>query len=141
MSRTHGRRVSELMTTPVVDVADTAPLSEVAERMRKHRVKRLPVSRDGVIIGVVRPGRSCESLFRALEVPAETVGDAAISDEIGKELDRQAFLVHRAITVAVTETSVTLDGVVFDMRQRDAAQVVAENLSGTKTVWRTAWSW
>ncbi len=131
---THGRRISELMTTPVVSVEETTPLDEVAVLMRKHRVRRLPVTRNGALVGIVSRADMIRALFNNLEKPAGDLGDDAIRERIEAEFDSQPLLLRRSVSVSVTGGAVDLDGVVFDMRQRDAAQVVAENVPGVKSV-------
>jgi CBS domain-containing protein len=50
-----GSRVSDHMTRdPLVTVSADASLSEIAEKMEQHQVRRLPVvSDDGAVIGIV----------------------------------------------------------------------------------------
>ena len=50
------RRAKHLMTTPAIVCRDDAPLSEVARSMAEHDVNRLPVVRDGRLVGVVTRG-------------------------------------------------------------------------------------
>ena len=45
--------VTDIMTKDVVMVADDTPLVEVARTMRAHRIKRVPVVRDGEVVGIV----------------------------------------------------------------------------------------
>ena len=51
--RSNTRRVSEIMTRDVVSVAEDTPLTEVVRLMERHRIKRMPVLRDGALIGIV----------------------------------------------------------------------------------------
>ena len=44
---THGRKVEEVMTREVVTVGEETSLDEVVTLMEKHRIKRVPVLRDG----------------------------------------------------------------------------------------------
>jgi len=131
---THGRRAGELMTTPVMTVAASASLAEIAASMHKHRVKRLPVTRNGLVVGIVSRADLIRTLLQKIEQPEANRADAEVHDAISKELHQQEFLLHRAIAVSVTAESVDLDGIVFDIRQRNAAQVVAENFAGTRPV-------
>lgn len=132
--RTHGRRVGELMTCEVETVQEDTPLAEVAERMRARGVKRLPVVRSGAVVGIVSRADLIRALSDTLDVPDRTLGDAAIQEEILKTFTGQRWSTYRAMTVTVANGAVALDGVVFDVRQRDAAQVVAENAIGVKSV-------
>ena len=44
----------EVMSTPVLTVSEDTHADEIASIMAEHRVKRLPVMRDGHIVGIVR---------------------------------------------------------------------------------------
>src|SRR3712207_844032 len=46
-ARTHGRTARDLMTTDVITVAETTSLMEIARILERHRIKRVPVVRDG----------------------------------------------------------------------------------------------
>jgi len=47
------RKVEDVMHAPVLTVAADAPLAEVAEMLRAHAIKRLPVMQDGRVVGIV----------------------------------------------------------------------------------------
>ena len=47
------QRVRQLMTRVVLSATEDTILSEVAGLMEKHRIRRLPVVRDGQVVGVV----------------------------------------------------------------------------------------
>lgn len=47
------RTVVEVMTAPVVSVAESADLAEIAQLIERHKIKRVPVVRDGRMIGLV----------------------------------------------------------------------------------------
>lgn len=57
------RPVEDVMHAPVVTVDAAAPVRAVAEMLRSHRIKRLPVMRDGRMVGIV--GRA--DLLRVVE--------------------------------------------------------------------------
>jgi len=44
----------EVMSSPVISVTEDTPFDEIAALMATHRVKRVPVIRDGQIVGIVR---------------------------------------------------------------------------------------
>jgi CBS domain-containing protein len=60
--RTSDRPVREVMTTPVVTVAEDTPVQAIAEILREHRIKRVPVLHNGRVVGIV----SRADLVRAL---------------------------------------------------------------------------
>jgi CBS domain-containing protein len=56
------RPVREIMSSPVVAVAEDTPVQTVAELLQKHHIKRVPVLRNGRVVGIV----SRADLVRAL---------------------------------------------------------------------------
>jgi len=55
-------RASDLMSAPVVTVNEETSLRDIADILTSHRIKRVPVVRDGRIVGIV----SRADLVRAL---------------------------------------------------------------------------
>ena len=47
------RRAQDVMATPVVTVVEETEVAEIARLLTAHRIKRVPVLRDGRIVGVV----------------------------------------------------------------------------------------
>src|SRR5947209_5734287 len=48
-----GRKVGEVMTAAPVTIGENTSLDEVVGLMERHRIKRLPVVRDGRLVGIV----------------------------------------------------------------------------------------
>ena len=131
--RTHTRRVGEIMTRDVVSVAEDTPLTEVVRLMERHRIKRVPVLRDGALIGIV----SRADLLGAIG------GSRRGTQNGGQRRNRPPTRPRRAgtsvvgphgLTVDVVNGVVTLDGVILDERMRSAVRVAAENVPGVKAV-------
>jgi CBS domain-containing protein len=59
---THGRFAREVMTTKVVTVDPSTQVDEIAALLERRRIKRVPVVRDGRVLGIVSHG----NLLRAL---------------------------------------------------------------------------
>jgi CBS domain-containing protein len=75
--KSHGRTAKDVMTREVISVADTAEFAEVAMLLETKRIKRVPVLRDGNLVGIV----SRANLVRALAVTkSDAVVDAAADD-------------------------------------------------------------
>ena len=132
--RTHGRRVAEVMTPDPLTVTETTELEDVAHLMRTKRVKRLPVTRAGVVVGIISRADLVKLLAQKLDQAGVTADDASIRTAIDAELKRQSWAPLRSISVSVADGAVALDGVVFDERQRQAIAVAAENAAGVKSV-------
>jgi len=89
--KSHGRTVKDIMTRDVVSVTEDTDLGDVAALLEAKRVKRVPVMRDGKIVGII----SRANLVRALgatkgAAPREGEGDdrtirAGLLAELGRE--------------------------------------------------------
>lgn len=64
--RHDGPTARAIMSAPVVTVSETTDIAEIARLLDAHRIKRVPVVRDGRLVGIV----SRADLVRALAAPA-----------------------------------------------------------------------
>jgi CBS domain-containing protein len=46
-------KAREVMVSPVITVSETTDAAEIARILKEHRIKRVPVVRDGRIVGIV----------------------------------------------------------------------------------------
>jgi len=134
-TRTYGRRVHDVMTVDVVTIDADAPLAEAVETMEKHRIKRLPVTEDGRISGII----SRADLLRALAVAERreaplTIDDQSIRTSILDALDKQSFAPLTALNVMVADRTVDLWGTITNESERRAICVLAENTPGVQRV-------
>ncbi|HTO61356.1 MAG TPA: CBS domain-containing protein [Bradyrhizobium sp.] len=133
--RTHAQRVEEVMTRDVATVTEDASLDEIVRLMERRRIKRVPIIRDGKLVGIV----SRANLLRALASVADELRPVAASDSalrrlVLAELDKQPWSSQNAINVVVRDGVVLLWGVIFDERQREALRVLVENIGGVKGI-------
>jgi CBS domain-containing protein len=131
----HGRRVDAVMTRDVVVTSEDTPLGDVVRLMEQHRIKRLPVMRDGKVIGIV----SRANLLHALAALVDSGATAASSDttirgRILNEVALQPWGPSRTINVVVRDGNVNLWGTIYDERERQALQAIAENVPGVKQI-------
>ena len=64
-------KAADLMTRKVITATETAPVAEIADLLTKHRIKRVPILRDGHVVGIV----SRADIVRALARPPPTKSD------------------------------------------------------------------
>lgn len=134
-TRTHGRKVADVMTRDVLAVDAAAPLSDIVALMEEHRVKRVPVLDGDRVVGVV----SRADLLRALSVAAREHGavaadDATIRDRILTTLSRESWAPKTTLNVTVVNGAVDLWGTISSDQERRAICVMAENTPGVKKV-------
>ena len=132
--RTHSRRVAELMTRDVVSVDEQTSLDKIVRLMQSRRIKRVPVTRQGTVVGIVSRADLVRLLADTLDAPVGVADDAELRKRVLAEFARLPWLPHRSIAISVTDGVVGLDGVVFGARQRDAACVAAETIPGVRAV-------
>jgi len=129
------RRVEDVMTSDVMTVTEDAELRDIVSLMEKRRIKRLPVVRDGRLVGIV----SRANLLRAFASVAAEISPAPQSDEairegVLAELNRESFGRGHLIDVVVRNGVVELWGAVLEPSQGNAARVAAETVPGVKAV-------
>jgi CBS-domain-containing membrane protein len=130
----HARTVRDVMSGTVVSVAEDTPLAEIANLLERRRIKRVPVMRDGKLVGIV----SRSNLIRALaSVPADALpvasSDQQIHDAIVRELSNHRWA-QPSQNVIVKEGIVHLWAVVQSEEERRAICVAAESVYGVKGV-------
>src|SRR5271167_5064691 len=87
-----GRKVDEVMTADPCTVSEDDSLETVVELMERRHIKRLPVLRDGKMIGIVSRANLMHALVSLDRDSQAAVGDdAAIRDSILKSLGRQPW--------------------------------------------------
>lgn len=134
--KTHGQKAGDVMTRNVVSVTEDMPLHEIAELLEKHHIKRVPVKRDGRLVGIV----SRANLLHGLAAKgAETTGPASSDDQTIREilldtLSKEAGLDMSLFNVIVNDGVVQLWGIVASTNEKKAAQIAAENIPGVRSV-------
>ncbi|MBR0697850.1 CBS domain-containing protein [Bradyrhizobium lablabi] len=129
-----GREVEDVMTTNPITVEEQTPLDEIVHLMQKHGVKRLPVVNDKTMVGIVTRADILQAVASmARDVPDPTADDSHIRDRIVRDISATAWR-PAGFQVWVRNGVVHLYGLIFDERARQAAIVLAENMSGVKEV-------
>ncbi len=130
----HGRKVADVMTRDPVTVGEDATLQDLVAAMEAHHVKRLPVTRDGRLVGIVTRA----NLLRAVaNVAREITGPTSADDDIRARLVTtlmDADWRPAGLQVTVRDGVVHLHGLIIDERTRQAVIVAAENTPGVKEV-------
>ncbi len=84
----------EVMSSPVLTVGEDTRADQIAALMAEHRIKRLPVVRDGRIVGIVRRADLLRSVgggeFEPVALPPEPARKAPWQKGNGKAADMEA---------------------------------------------------
>ena len=129
----HGRRASDVMTSNVVTVDEHTPLEHVAHVLEKHRIKRVPVTRNGKVTGIVSRADLLHGLIARQSAHMPTVDDRTIKAEVLKGL-AEAGISRTLLSVVVSGGKVHVWGVVETEEEKEAVRVAAESAAGVKEV-------
>ncbi len=127
--KTHGTHAVEIMTRDIITVDEETPVGDIARILAEKRIKRVPVVRDGVLVGIVSRVNLLRGLASREEAPVSpTIDDRAIKDAILKEVGRQGWLTHGSLNVIVTGGVVELWGWVDTDQERRALIILAASV-------------
>lgn len=134
--KAHGRKASDVMTRNVVEVQEDTPLHEIARLLEQHRIKRVPVTREGRLVGIISRANLLHGLVAksAEFISPSSPDDRTIRDTIVKTLSKEAGINTAMINVVVHDGAVQLWGIVNSADEKRAAQLAAENTPGVVAI-------
>lgn len=125
--RGNGWSVRDIMSRDVIVASPDSEVSDIAESLEVHRIKRIPIVDDGRLVGIVSR-RDILALITdtpTFRLPRE---DDAILLAIQTRLKYDLGLTPQRIRVSVRNGQVTLEGNVETELQRRAVLALVENL-------------
>jgi CBS domain-containing protein len=128
-----GRLAWDVMTRPAVSVAPDTPLSEIARLLEARRIKRVPVLRDGEVVGIV----SRADLLRGFALqpsPDASADDRALRERLTLEIERFGLASRGFTTIVVHDGAVHLWGIVPTQNEADAIRLAAERIPGVASI-------
>jgi CBS domain-containing protein len=135
--KSHGRTVKDIMTRDVVTATEDTDLGDVAALLEAKRIKRVPVTRDGKVIGIITRANLVRALAATKGAPPRQVedDDRAIRAHLLAELGREEW------AKVWPEDIVVRDGVVHfwlssdePEEKKQALRVAAETIPGVRGV-------
>jgi CBS domain-containing protein len=125
----------DVMSSPVVTATEDAKIGKIADALERHRIKRVPIVRDGRLVGII--GRSdIVKLLAALSRldPAADPTDEEVRAEVLRTLERHASARPETMSVRVSSGIVELRGIVGSAEERRASRTAVADVSGVKRV-------
>ena len=132
--KAHGRTARDVMTARVISVNETTPLADIAMLLERHRIKRVPVLRDGKLAGIVTRSNLLQALATADVRKPVSVADSTIRDRLTRELKAQPWAHVLMLNVVVENGVVHLFGFTRTEEERNAIRVAASNVPGVQGV-------
>jgi signal-transduction protein with cAMP-binding, CBS, and nucleotidyltransferase domain len=123
------------MTPQVTTAMPDTPLHEVATLMERNSIKRVPIVKDGQLVGIVSRANLVQAVASArenlLEIP---LSDANIREKLLEHLQQQAWGRPWLLNVLVNDGIVDLWGVARSDAEKTAIRVAAEAIPGVRAV-------
>jgi CBS domain-containing protein len=134
-AKSHGKQVKELMSEDVVTAREDTPLAEIAAILERRRIKRIPITRDGALVGIVSRGNLIQALASATLAPSNGLDQSrTIRQELLSQLEKQTWTDFGSRNVIVADGKVHLWGLVGSAAERKALVAIAEGVPGVTGV-------
>lgn len=132
----NSHHIADVMTREVVTVEETTPIGEIARLLERKRIKRVPVVRDGNVVGIVSRSNLLQALAHAdvAALPPHTVADEDLRARVIAALEEVPTGPHKIVNVMVSEGRVSLSGITDSDSDEKALRVAAENVPGVREV-------
>lgn len=132
--KSHAIKLADVMTHKVVTATPDTPLQDVAMMMEANGVKRIPIVRDGKLVGLVSRANLVQAVAAAgtkLEIP---VSDSVIREKLMSRLREESWANSSLLNATVHDGVVTLWGLAASPTERQAIRVAAETTPGVIAV-------
>jgi CBS domain-containing protein len=134
-AKAHGRSAAEVMTRDIVSVTEDTAVGAIVDLLERHGIKRVPVLRDGKLVGIVSRANLVRALAAAPQPRQELAAeDSAIQAQLAAEFKRRGFDRSVAGNAIVTEGIVHLWGAYATESEHKAMRVAAEEIPGVRQV-------
>ena len=145
--KAHARKVLDVMTRDVITAGPNTPLHEITALLEQNSIKRVPIVKDGQLIGIVSRANLIQAVASAREGAEIPLSDAAIRDRLLAHLKAQPWADTWLLNVTVNGGIVDLWGVTRSDVERKAIRVAAQSIPGVSAVndnlftrWMKGWS-
>ncbi|HET6387986.1 CBS domain-containing protein [Hyphomicrobium sp.] len=109
--RSHGRTVGDVMTHDPITITEDTDLDEVIHLMEKHQIKRLPVVRDGAVVGILSRANLVQALAGLVRGGASLrPDDLALRENVRQAVSDLPWAASQFISVTVKDGIVDLWG-------------------------------
>jgi CBS domain-containing protein len=133
--KSHSGKVKDVMTRDVISVTETTPVADIAVLLETNRIKRVPVVRDGKLVGIVSRANLVRALAMTITQASGTeADDLSIRDKLLAELKAQRWAEVSPANVTVKDGVVHLWSSYLSEQEKRALVVAAENTPGVRRV-------
>ncbi len=132
--KAHSRKVADVMTRNVITADPDTSLQEIATLLERNAIKRVPIVKNGRLVGVVARANLVQAVASAPKALHVQPSDAIIRDELLKHLKTQPWAHTSLLNVTVRDGVVQLWGMTTSRAEKEAIRVAAESIHGVRAV-------
>ena len=134
--KSHSGNVKDVMTRDVLSVTETTSVADIAILLETNRIKRVPVLRDGKLVGIVSRANLVRALAMTINEPTSSTeaDDRTIRDNLLAELKAQRWAEVAPANITVKDGVVHLWSSYLSEQEKRALVVAAENIPGVRRV-------
>ena len=129
----HSPEIADVMSREIITASPDTPVSDLAEILEKHRIKRLPIVKDGKLIGIVSRANLLHALVSLRpHIPERPVADSELRETILKRMRDEPWIGTSLVNVTVAAGSADVWGIVDTSAEKKALRVLVETTLGVK---------
>jgi CBS domain-containing protein len=134
--KAHGATARDVMTKDLVTVDEDTPAEKIARIMEERRIKRVPVVRDGRLVGIVSRADLLRAVLRpdVAKHPAATSGDGVILRSVLAAMREQPWVDTFWTYADVRDGVVSLYGFARSDITRNGLRLLIQDIPGVKQV-------
>jgi CBS-domain-containing membrane protein len=133
--KSHSQKVTDVMTRDMLTASPETTVAEVAALLEKYCIKRVPIEKDGKIVGIVSRANLLQGLASLKDkIPRTQPNDSAIRDKVMAKLNAALWAKPALLSVTVHDGIVDLWGIVESPSEKKAVHVLAEVTPGVRAI-------
>lgn len=130
-AKTHGLTAEDVMVRQVVCVGPDAPVDQIADIMRRRKIKRVPVVDNGKLVGIVSRADIVQMVaIRDVGDRSQPRADNDIQDEVMKRLRDEPWVTGPPLSVVVHKGVVEISGLASSEDEQKALGVLIRGVPG-----------
>lgn len=135
-AKTHGASARDVMTTDLVTVGEEAKAEEIAALLEERRIRRVPVVREGFLVGIVSRADLLSAVLASSAAGAApgAVPDAEIHRQLRKAMSQEPWAEANFVFPQVEGGVVRLHGFCRSREVERALCVLAGRVPGVRRV-------
>jgi len=133
-AKAHGKTARDVMTKDVVTVPETATAEEIARLMEQHGIRRVPVVKDGKMVGLVSRADLLRAVLRPQTSAPAPEDDKGILRAVTAALRKQPWTDAYFVFPEVKDGKVALYGYARSDEMRQGLGVLVREVPGVKAV-------